>query len=277
MELAFSTLGCPEWTFDDVITHAKEYGYTGIEFRGLLSEIELTQVPEFSSAQIATTRQRLADAGLQATCLSSSVSIVKAMADAVSKQQAVATAERYIDMAKEVGAPFVRLFCGDNPPDMSMADAVARAAETLQHLGDFALSRGVTVVVETHDAFTETIKIANLVRMTNHPAVRVLWDIHHPFRAKGESIVQSMENLQGLIAYTHIKDSVVNAETGAVTYVPIGLGDVPVKQVIDDLQQAGYDGFITLEWEKRWHPELADPEIVFSHYTEQMRAWMAEL
>ena len=35
--------------------------------------------------------------------------------------------------------------------------------------------------------------------------------------------------------------------------------------------QIKYDGFISFEWEKKWHPEIADPEIALPHFTRWFR------
>jgi len=37
------------------------------------------------------------------------------------------------------------------------------------------------------------------------------------------------------------------------------------------LQAGGYDGYLTLEWEKRWVPELAEPEVAFPQFVAFMR------
>ncbi len=36
------------------------------------------------------------------------------------------------------------------------------------------------------------------------------------------------------------------------------------------LDSIGYDGCVSLEWEKRWQPELAEPDEAFSRYVEWM-------
>lgn len=277
MKIAFSTLGCPEWSFDQVLAAAEQYGYDGIEFRGLHGEMNLEDVPEFSPAQIAETRTRLENAGLAAVCLSSSVQVVASTKTEVDRHAAIAQAERYIDMAKEIGAAYVRVFCGGVPVDMPRDTALDLAVATLRTLGDFAQARGVTVVAETHDAFTRTEDLGGLVRRVSHPAVAALWDIHHPYRAAGESIAHSTRFLDGLVRYTHVKDSVFDPETEQHTYVLLGQGDVPLKEALHALKEMGYDGFLTLEWEKRWIPSLAAPEIAFPHYAETMRGWLAEL
>ena len=36
------------------------------------------------------------------------------------------------------------------------------------------------------------------------------------------------------------------------------------------LDRAGFDGFFSLEWVKRWNPDLQEPGIVFAHYKNYM-------
>ena len=30
----------------------------------------------------------------------------------------------------------------------------------------------------------------------------------------------------------------------------------------------GYDGYFALEWEKKWHPDLQEPELEYPHFIE---------
>ncbi len=199
MLLAFSTLGCPEWSMDQVIANAVALGYSGVEFRGLLSEIDLEKVPEFTPARIADTRRRLQREGLEAVCLSSSVQIVAASATDIDLRRAVAMVKYYIEMARELEAPYVRIFGGEIPDGMLRDDAFRRAVEALQYLGNFADAREVTVLVETHDHFVNSQALSELLRSADQPSIRALWDIHHPYRSAGESISQTMRNLRGQI------------------------------------------------------------------------------
>jgi sugar phosphate isomerase/epimerase len=276
MKLSFSTLSCPEWTFDQILEAGKKYGYDGIEFRGLREQIDILQAPEFQPAALAETRHRLEDAGLQAACLSSSVSVVASVASEATRKEAVAHAERYLDAAKALGAPCIRIFCGDIPSTMLRDAAVELAAQSLREMGDFAEARGVKVAIETHDAFIRTDQLMDLVRAARHPAVGVLWDIHHPYRYFAETIEQSMRHLGKKIFACHVKDSVMAPEGEHYTYVLLGRGDVPIQPAIKALQRAGYDGYLSLEWEKRWVAELEAPEEVIPQYIAQMKALMGE-
>ena len=49
--LSFSTLGCPDWTFEQITSFAVQHGYKGIEVRGLKRQMDLTKCPEFNSEE----------------------------------------------------------------------------------------------------------------------------------------------------------------------------------------------------------------------------------
>jgi hypothetical protein len=44
--------------------------------------------------------------------------------------------------------------------------------------------------------------------------------------------------------------------------------------MLDMLIAGGYGGYAILEWEKRWIPTLAEPEIAFPQYVTKMREWL---
>jgi hypothetical protein len=39
-----------------------------------------------------------------------------------------------------------------------------------------------------------------------------------------------------------------------------------VAEAIRLLAARGYDGWISLDWEKYWHPEIEDPETILPQY-----------
>jgi hypothetical protein len=49
MRIAFTTLACPDWPIDKIISAAVENRYDGVDFRGYMNEMELWKLPEFSS------------------------------------------------------------------------------------------------------------------------------------------------------------------------------------------------------------------------------------
>src|SRR5215218_9328779 len=64
--LSFSTLGCPDWTFEQIVHFAAEYGYNGLEMRGIQRELYLPKCKEFSTPEaVATTRRLMKDNNLK--------------------------------------------------------------------------------------------------------------------------------------------------------------------------------------------------------------------
>lgn len=115
-----------------------------------------------------------------------------------------------------------------------------------------------------------------LVRKADPQTRGVLWDIQHPYRHCGEKPKQTVANLGDEIYYVQVKDSVVE-ENGEIEYRMMGLGDLPVYDAVRELHHKGYDGYLTLEWLKRWRPELRDPDVIFYHFQTYMETLLAEI
>ena len=58
-------------------------------------------------------------------------------------------------------------------------------------------------------------------------------------------------------------------------YVLTGEGEVPVRETVRVLVEGGYKGYYCYEWEKKWHPELEEPEVAFPHYARTMTAYLS--
>ena len=55
MKLAFSTLACPDFTWPDIYSMAKDIGFDGIEIRGLGKDIFAVKAPPFTDAPVSYT------------------------------------------------------------------------------------------------------------------------------------------------------------------------------------------------------------------------------
>jgi len=52
---------------------------------------------------------------------------------------------------------------------------------------------------------------------------------------------------------------------------------VPTRELLSQLHTLGYTGYISLEWEKAWHPELADPQVAFPQAARYLSDLFAQL
>jgi sugar phosphate isomerase/epimerase len=268
MKLSVSTLGCPEWTLDEILRHVPEYGYDGVELRGIGPNVDLHDAPGFATeADRAARARQFAGAGLSVASVDSSTQLTPG--DPAAREKNLFLGRATIDLAQALGARFVRVFGGHIPAGESRETAVKRAAENLQALGEYAEESGeVTVVLETHDAFSTGAGVAEILALVPHPRVAALWDLHHPYR-QGEAPEETFRHIGGRTRYTHVKDSVPGG-----TYCLLGDGDVPLRAMIDLLRSGGYDGWLSLEWEKRWVPALLPPEVAFPQYAKVLREWV---
>ena len=271
MKLGVTTLGCPSWTLDEILTRLPGYGFEGVELRGLGPDLDMTKAPAFSTPNAITqTRQAFFDAGLAICGLDTSCSFADP-APAVTARN-LDEGRRAIDLADALNAPTIRVFGGNIATDSDRPEAAQRVASALLTLGEYAAQTvGVSVVLETHDAFSTGKQAAEALQQALHPRVGVLWDLHHPYR-QGESPEETFAALRPYVKQTHVKDS----QPGG-TYCLLGKGDVPILQMLRLLKGGGYDGWINLEWEKRWIPALADPEVAFPQYAARLRQYLAEL
>jgi len=253
MKICFSTLGCPEWSFKDIIASAKDFGYEGIEFRGIEGEMYLPKVKEFSEDRINDTKAYLKKTGLEIPCITSGALLYKDCMKEVLD---------YIELASNLGAKCIRVL-GDEKPVASVEAKEDAVIASLEKLVPVAEEKGVTLCVETNGIYANSKRLEKLVSRFDGK-VGVIWDIHHPYRFFGESPSDTYAKLKDYIKHIHIKDSVMN--NGVVKYKMLGEGDIPVREVIAILKENNFNGFISLEWVKRWNMELEEPNIVFARF-----------
>ncbi len=142
----------------------------------------------------------------------------------------------------------------------------AHIAGGLRTLGDYAQGKHVTVIIESHGDFTDSPALLEILQKADSPAVALLWDAHNTFVSGKEEPEDTVRQLGRYIRHTHLKDS-VPAGTDR-RYVLTGTGQVPVKRQIEALVKMGYTGFYSFEWEKRWHPEIEEPEVAFAQFAD---------
>lgn len=262
MKLSFSTLGSPEWTWNDILAVAKDLGYDGIELRGLEKEIYMPRAKPFQPLQLTNTREQLRRLSLSIPCIASACDLSnKPLQDACIQE-----GKEYIDLAQQLGASYIRVM-GDKTPEPTSSIDVELVKETVSILGNYAQEHSVCVLIETNGFFSDTEKLAKLLEQLQHPAVGALWDVHHPFRFQGELPADTYRNLSGYIRHVHIKDSLVSSD-GKLRYMIPDHGDLPLREIVGLLNFNGYTGFLSLEWVKRWDLTLEEPGIVFSHYVQ---------
>lgn len=263
MKLAFSTLGCPGWSWDEIFATAKDLGLDGIEVRGIENEMFAPDIKVFSPDNRTATMDKLSSAGMIIPILTSGA----CLGLKENTESYMAEARSYIELAGQLGVPFVRVMITPSP-NTGPAVEMNQAKGLYNELCDYANDKGVKVLIETNGPLADSRKMAEFMKAANPQSAGVLWDIHHPYRFFGETPEVTYANIGEWIRHIHVKDSVM--DKGNVVYRMMGYGDVPIFDALKLLHNKGYEGFVSLEWVKRWCPDLEEPGIVFSHFASYM-------
>jgi sugar phosphate isomerase/epimerase len=268
--LSFSTLGCPDWTFPAIMDFAVKNGYAGIEIRGILRQMDLTLCPEFNSASnIAATLRQMQDRKLKFVDLGSSAELHHA--DATIRQKNVDEGRRFIDLAQQLHCPYVRVFPNRLPKEQDRDATLELITKGLLELGEHARNSGVTVLLESHGDLTDSTLLAKLMSDAAHPNTGLIWDIYNMWSITKEPPAQVYSRLKKYIRHTHIKDG--KTVDGKEQYQLLGQGESPVFEAIGLLYKDGYPGYYSFEWEKLWHPEIAEPELALADYPKAMQKY----
>jgi sugar phosphate isomerase/epimerase len=211
--------------------------------------------------------RRLANsAGVAICCLDSSVRV--ATGEASIADDLVAN----LEFASDLEAPLLRVFPGPWPAGSSREEVILAIAGVIGQVTPVAERLGVAMVLETHDSFSSALLVGELLQRIPQHSFGTIWDIFQPY-LQGESVDQAFDALAGRVLHVHVKDA--RKVDGSTELVPMGTGEIPVREIMGRLLETGYDGYFALEWPKLWHPELADPEEVLPQHATVLRQWLA--
>jgi sugar phosphate isomerase/epimerase len=278
MKIAGHTMGTPEYTLDEAIELFASQGMDGIE---IIWDDEYKCALRKSSAgsELKELADRLAGKGLELCCLTPYMSDIDSL-DEKTRRRDLDDFSRCIQAAAALGAPSIRVYGGAYHPDQDSSkreQLEEKLVLSLSEMGDAAAGHGVTLVVETHfNTLTCTAEeTARLVRQVGHPRVRVLYDQPNLEFSGGEKHPRALQLLEGFIAMVHVKDLVYKENaTGGFTSSKVytvdesvrqiysrvpGQGIIPWPEILPVLAAQGYDGWLSLEYERRWFPQDLPP------------------
>lgn len=265
MKLAFSTLGCPNWSLEQIAAFAGKNGFEGVELRTNDDGNHFS--PAASVAEARKVAELFKSKGTRVFAL-----MAYTRFGTTDPKELAANRDKLLhvlDLAKAMGAEYIRTFVGKIAEGKSREAALAQAAEYLAPCARKARDVGVSLGIETHDDWCDAANIKALQKLVGG-GLACVWDFANAVEATGQSAADQFRNLKGTILYCHVKDSVKEAD-GKSRYVPVGTGRMPVREVVEILRKEKLDLFLSFEHEKKWHPELPEPEVAFPAYAKFMR------
>lgn len=246
MRYQFNSYSAPKADLDTLLSLARAYGYEGIELRLVEGHGHGIETSLDSAARLKA-RTQIAESGLRIDCLCTSVRL----GIETTQQANLADCRDSIDLAGDLGVPFVRVFGGPVPDDVSRDQAHATLVAGLQAAGEHAATRGVTVLLETHDDWADPQHVAKVMQAVSHPNIGTLWDVWHTGRGGGATITDSYRALAPWIKHVQMHDGMLRPDR--LDFRQIGTGEIDHLEVLLNLHADGYQGAISGEW-IGWEP-----------------------
>ncbi|AYA18651.1 sugar phosphate isomerase/epimerase [Streptomyces alfalfae] len=245
MKLAFSTLGVPGLPVADVLRLATDHGYQGVELR---AHPEEPVHPGLGLVERADVAAEFTAAGVDILGVAGYARVAAPGDDGPVLDEV----RSLVALARDVGAPFVRVFPGGDA-GQSAEEADATAARRLGAAAGHAADAGVRILLETHDSHRTGADATRVLGTVGHRGVGALWDVMHTLLG-GESVADSFAALSPYLGYVQVKDVASPHDT---TPLALGAGTLPLAETVALLSAEGWDGWLCWEYEKRWYEGAA--------------------
>jgi sugar phosphate isomerase/epimerase len=267
MKMCFSTLACPSWTLDQAVDIAVSCGYDAIELRFLEEEDSLWKLPTFQGAGLQATRRMLADCGLPVACVDTSCRFHSP--DSQERLRWIEEGVRMAELAASLSAPGIRVFGDKIQPGADRVSTQGWIADAIRDLAGRTKRDGIEVWLETHGHFASSKDTMAIIQEAGRQDVGVVWDPANAFTDGKEQPPEAAERFGSALQHVHLRD----LEVADVQWTPVltGEGKFALCKIIAELERLKYDHFVSFEWEKKWRPELAEPEVAIPHFAKWFR------
>ena len=274
MKLAASTLGCPDWGFEKILSEYSKIGIEGIEIRGLEGETDADKIERFAPENAENTLNKLKEKNLKLVGFGTSCSFH----DPEKYLENISQGKKSIDVCERMGIPFIRVFGNSFPPERNKEAVISDVVSGLSELCEYGKEKGVNVYLEIHGDFNTTETVSPILcQMKSNPNFGILWDIEHSDRAYGDNVLPFYRLISPYVRHVHVKDYMRAKDGKPFELCLVGKGEIPVPTLLGWLKSDGYDGYLSFEWEKKWVPSLPEPEVAFPDYVAYIREVLAKL
>lgn len=270
MKIAGHTMGTPEYTLPEAIDFFAATGMDGIEIIVQQDGYRCALPLEAGEAELESLKRLLAERGLGVACLTPYLNLFNSL-DEGTRELECERLRKVIRMAGFLSAPSIRIYggkfvTGEADPD---GRKLAQLAKSMRECGDYAKDFGVKLCMENHfgTMTTTAARSAEIAALIDHPNVGILYDQANIAFFPAEEYEEAIRLQKGRIYHVHVKDLVYRGAPAALTCTEVshikedertvhsripGEGILDWPAILKELAAAGYDGWLSLEYERRW-------------------------
>ena len=279
MKLCGHTMGMPDKSIFEALEFCASLGLEGIEIRCAANgHLDPETVDPFRVALIAEAAHR---SGVAIACLTP---YYKDYATPEAAEATLAGLHKTCQIAEDLGCSLVRATGGVWTEAMGGLEARTtraaiweRTAVGLQQAADIAIQHGVKLALENHSGtLTQTAEdTVAMVRQVDRPNFGILMDHYWVVAAGQEDPLEAARLQAPHVLHCHVKNIVWVDGKPQANFLDEGAIDwLPILRI---LQEHGYDGYLSDEYEKFWRPELPEPEEGMGRNARYLRETLARL
>jgi sugar phosphate isomerase/epimerase len=252
----------------DAIDQTKEFGADGVEL--LISE-DLVPAEKSLEEYVRELTEHARSIGLEVPMYT----LEDANLLCKDPEAALSRLCRHVDVASACGIPRLRFdVTFGYPKDYSVKvwqNVVRDTAPYIRRAAEYAEERGVMLCSENHGyLMQDSTRLEGLFAAVDHPNYKWLCDVGN-FCCADEDPAAACGRLAPMAIHVHAKDCFIRSgmsydpgkgwlRTRAGNFVRptvLGHGDIPVFQSLGVLHRAGYNGFVSIEFEGIEEPSVA--------------------
>jgi len=218
-------------SYEDFIEEAHNIGLDGVE-------MTLYWLPSREPQYFRNLKRIALSRGLPISCAGISTNFCNP--DPMERERMIKTVEEGASIARELGAPALRVFGGYVPEGYFEEQAILWTIGALRRCVKYAEENGVVIALENHGGITARAdSVIRIIEGVDSPWLRVNLDL-------GNYRESTYEDIAKTVPYAvHVHGKVSVSENIRVDYEK-------VKRILED---EGYNGFISIEYEEKEDPK----------------------
>ena len=253
-------IGVSSYSFESYMRHAhadylrisdlaKEMGFDGIEFIDLECSVQPAEsLPKLAEA----VREHCDQIGLP-------IAAYTIHADFLENPDEAERICGLVDIAEILGAKVLRHDVSWRR-DVPWREMIARTAPAIRTVAEYAAQKGIRTCTENHGyVMQDSNRVEELILTVNHPNFGWLVDMGN-FLCADETPAHAMPIAAPYAFHAHVKDFLCKPFKPSDDWFPTrngnylrgtiaGHGVVPIPECVQTLREAGYDGWLSLEFE----------------------------
>lgn len=248
-------------TLPQVVDKAAEMGFEGIEF----IDLPLAEDPAARLALARELRERARKNGLSMVAYTVAARLWQPTEEL--RRAEIERVKGEVDLAAVLGAPILRhdlvWALDQSGAGRSFLGMMPALAESVREITAYAAAKGIKTCSENHGRIAQdSTRMEAFVNLVGEDNYGLLVDVGN-FLCVDEDPVTAVSRVANFAFHVHAKDMeilpfdtssqglIATRGAGWLRATAVGCGSVPVERCLRILKRAGYDGWVSLEYEGR--------------------------